>query len=83
MSNITISTTISQDIWKEIRDKQLKYNQLIYEGLEARKGKPILMERISKLELDKNELENRNKRLFEIIRKLEGEVHEISAKTIQ
>jgi hypothetical protein len=74
MPNITISTTIKDTIYKEIKDKNLKFNQLIYKGLQANGGFPYLTERQNTLEANNAELRIANEKLYLIIQKMRREI---------
>lgn len=47
MKNVTVSTTIPQDKYEEIKKSKFAFNELILAGLEAKKNHPAIMERLA------------------------------------
>jgi hypothetical protein len=47
-----ITTTIPIEVWQEAKNRRFSWQELIISGLEARKGNPILMERLQEYQED-------------------------------
>jgi len=75
---VVISTSLPIEIWKEIREKHLKYNQLIMQGLQSSKGMPFFTERQNTLEAENRELRASNEKLYAIVRKLQGDINALA-----
>jgi len=70
MANITITTTVNSEIWKEARNKGVKMSHLIGLGWRAFNDNPQLIARINELESGNLKLQSKltrlNERLFDL-----------------
>ena len=72
--NITISTTVRQDILEAIKAKGIKVNSVIYYGWANMQGFPAITQRMNTLEAENAELMARNEKLFLVTQRMRREV---------
>lgn len=61
--NVTVSTTLPEDVLREIKQNNWRLNELIFAGIEARKNNPSMNARITELHLENEKLQTKMLRL--------------------